>query len=160
MAEAEAEEREEARRGWFEEEEEAATPLLSCSQLTAETLMPLVRKAKAWRSRMEGSVVSACTIVLPAAWRVAASRTTLTNVENDSAATIMDVLRATRHDPAVFGATERASTFIVGAILNAVATVDLLVDATHAYLLAMLPQPFIRSIDHQMDRCSGTNISK
>ena len=149
----EEQQRQDARRGWFEEEQQRQTAgevPLRVSQLTAPALASLVRQAEAWHSQMEPLLLPACTAVSFALERVVASRT------HGNAIEVGEILEATRPGPAFdpVAADESAAK------IDALAPLALIIRATLAYIYAQRPQCFIRSLDHQMDRCSGTNISQ
>ena len=150
---AEEQQRQDMRRGWFEEEQQGQTEgeePLRCSQLTAPALANLARNSAAWNSGMEPTVLSACTAVLFALGRVVASRTDGNVIE------VGELLQATRPGPA----SDPVSAEESHAKIDALAPLAVVIDATLAYIFAQRPQCFIRSLDHQMDRCSGTNISQ
>ena len=69
--------------------------------------------------------------------------------------TVLEVLEATRPGSGKLTAEAEAVDVIVNSVSE-----DLLVHAALAYFLAASPQPVIRVLSHQMDRCGGTNISK
>lgn len=130
---------------------------LECpSQLTAAQLAKLLDREPAWHSRMEGAALPASAIVLRALEALACLR-----LQNSSACrspiSSSELLLATRPSEAV---KVSAETDAIKATIDSLTTVDEVVRATLAYLLASLPQPFVRSLDWQMDRCSGTNISQ
>ena len=72
--------------------------------------------------------------------------------DSDAPITVLEILKATCGDAATLHSSLGGST---GGVAP-----ETLVHAALAYLLSSKPQQFVRCIDHQMDRCGGTNISQ
>ena len=154
----ETEEREAARAGWAqpppaaETAAEEATP----SELTATALGNLIRRSSWHRAALSSacgvSLLSACEAMVQAVHRVAAGRMA-PGVVRDKAVEAGELAIATRPGPAV---TVPPPSELVDSIV----TTQTMVRATLAYMLASRPQLIVREINHQMDRCSGTNISQ
>ena len=143
------------------EEGAAPEPPAKVSELTAATLADLTKQAAGWRTVMEGAVLRACEAVLRAVQVVAARRdragvTATEAVVMEALVPLLvgELLLATRPGPTLVSTLEHKP------LIDEIVNIDTVVSATIAYLLAALPQPIVRIIQHQMDRCSGTNISQ
>ena len=109
----------------------------------ATALVLRLQSSTAWQPTMEGAAREAANIILKAAELV---------VSQEAPITVIQILEATCTNA-------KALPSSLGSGIDGIA-LDTLDHAALAYLLAAKPQPFVRRIDHQMDRCGGTNISQ